>query len=112
MLDALAVARITASLDPGSVPGVGSLDSITLDGLSKMDGLIGVVDRVDEGSSADVSTGTSVELGLGSPGLFHRRLAKFRMKRSKHVGVDMVCQCEGCRRRRADIGNSSDETIG
>jgi hypothetical protein len=112
MLDALAVARITSSLDRGSIPGVGSLDSNDIDRLSKIDGLIGVVDRFDEEPPVDASTGQSVELGLGASGLFHRRLAKFRMQRSKHTGIDMVCQCEGCRRRRADTGNSSDETLG
>lgn len=116
MLDALAVARITSSLDRGSIPGVGSLDSNDMDRLDQTEGLIGVVDGVNEEPSADASTSKSVELGLGASGLFHRRLAKFRMRPagSRHYPTDMTCQCEGCRRRRAraETGNSSDETVG
>lgn len=114
MLDALAIARITSSLDKGHVPAIGSMNHRDLDRLSKMDGLVGVVDRVDEEPQADSAVQRTIELGLGAPGLFHRRLAKFRMKRSSEPRVDIVdmdCQCEGCRRRRVDTGSSSDETF-
>ncbi|KAH7410007.1 hypothetical protein DE146DRAFT_751722 [Phaeosphaeria sp. MPI-PUGE-AT-0046c] len=111
-LDALAIARITSSLDKGNMPAIGNSDSSDLVQLSKIDGLIGVVDRVDEEPLADASVERTIELGLGAPGLFHRRLAKFWMPRpSEPPSIDMVCQCEGCRRRRVNAGMDSDGTF-
>ncbi|KAF1916190.1 hypothetical protein BDU57DRAFT_516139 [Ampelomyces quisqualis] len=101
LLDALAVASITNSLEKGSIPAIGSMNSSDLDGLNETNGTIGVVNTECEEQAlvVDHPGQKSVELGLGAPGLFHRRLVKFRVKR--YTDTAMGCGCEGCRRRRA-----------
>lgn len=101
MLDALAVARITNSLDKGNIPAIGSMSNKYLQRLKSIDALVGVVETGAEDWSSESSPageGKSVELGLGASGLFSRRLTKFRVQRSAELEMD--CQCEGCRRRR------------
>jgi hypothetical protein len=109
-LDALPVARITNSLDKGNIPSIGSMGEDDLARLSNINALVGVVynENRDEGLDrvADSGATKEVELGLGAPGLFHRRLTKLRMQRSAEMdGIN--CQCEGCRRRRAVVENDS-----
>jgi hypothetical protein len=101
MLDALAIARITNSLDRGNIPSIGSMSEDDLARLGNRNALVGVVHTENRDDGLDDSgTIKEVELGLGAPGLSHRRLIKFRMQRS--VEMDGInCQCEGCRRRRA-----------
>ncbi|OAL52007.1 hypothetical protein IQ07DRAFT_586343 [Pyrenochaeta sp. DS3sAY3a] len=110
MLDALAVARITNSLEKTAIPAIGSMSSKDLQHLDSLDGLVGVVethaDEVGVGHEDREENGKTVELGLGASGLFTRRLVKFRVKRGA-MRTEMECQCEGCRRRRIGPENSS-----
>lgn len=101
MLDALAIARITNSLDKGNIPAIGSTSSKDVQGLKSIDALVGVVETGAEDCSSEASPdaeGKSVELRLGASGLFSRRLTNFRVQRSAEM--EMGCQCEGCGRRR------------
>ena len=106
MLDALAVARITNSLSRTDIPSLGSITPSEIERLRKLDGLVGVIEHDAEPHSSYEPTPASnktVELDLGAPGIFHRRLARFRLKRSspRMAGdIDLDCMCEGCRRRR------------
>jgi hypothetical protein len=106
MLDALAVARITNSLEKGTVPAMGGMSIRDLDGLIETNGAIGVVNTEceEQALAADNPAEKSVQLGLGASGVFHRRLAKFRMKRYTEVAVN--CECEGCHRRRTLSGTN------
>lgn len=106
MLDSLAVARISSSLDKRDIPSVGSMSENDLTRLSDKSGLIGVIHTED---GLDESAGKNeVELGLGAPGLFHRRLAKFSVQRSVEMST-LDCQCEGCQKRR--VVAEDDSTI-
>jgi hypothetical protein len=104
VLDALAIARITNGLDKGAIPAISALTEKDLRGLGELNGLRGFVDGDSREDAEDASAREELELGLGAPGLFHRRLAKFRMQRmqrSSRMDIELDCQCEGCRRRRA-----------
>lgn len=108
MLDALAIARITNSLDKGVIPAIGSMTDAEVQRLKEIDALIGVVEDTNVEGYSDTSPaiqGKSVELGVGASGLFTRRLADFRVRRSAQRELD--CQCEGCRRRRNSAGSVS-----
>jgi hypothetical protein len=93
MLDALAVVRITSSLDKGGIPSVGSMSENDLNRLSDISGLVGV-DHTEDGLDEPAGK-KEVELGLGAPGLFHRRLAKLLVQRSVEMST-LDCQCEDC----------------
>lgn len=108
MLDALAIARITSSLDKGIIPAIGSMNDTDIQRLKETDALVGVVEYTDAEESSDaspVTDGKSVELGLGASGLFTRQLADFRIRRPAQRELD--CQCEGCRQRRNSTGSAS-----
>jgi hypothetical protein len=106
MLDSLAVARISSSLDKGDIPPVGSMSENDLTRLSDTSGLVGIIHTEDGlGESAGKK---EIELGLGAPGLFHRRLAKFSVQKSVEMST-LDCQCEGCQRRL--LGTEDDSTI-
>lgn len=111
MLDALAIARITNSLDKGDIPALGAVTARDVQRLQAVDALVGVVETGGEGCSTGSSPVTTqrrtVELGLGASGLFSRRLTRFRVQRS--AGVELDCHCEGCMRtrNRADSRSST-----
>ncbi|KAH7091064.1 hypothetical protein FB567DRAFT_263880 [Paraphoma chrysanthemicola] len=113
MLDALAIARITNSLDKGDIPAIGSLTEKDLRRLGELNGSVGIVEGDSMDDMEDPAVRRELELGLGASGVFHRRLAKFRMTRSQGSPglrggeMEMDCQCEGCRRRRAVAESSS-----
>ncbi|KAH3990212.1 hypothetical protein HBI56_028100 [Parastagonospora nodorum] len=61
--------------------------------LGDISGLVGV-DHTEDGLDEPAGT-KEVELGLGAPGLFRRRLAKFSVPRSVEMST-LDCQCEDC----------------
>jgi hypothetical protein len=104
MLDALAIASITNGLDKGAIPAVSASTEKDLRRLGGLNGLREIVDGDSREDVEDASVHKALELGLGAPGLLHRRLAKFRvqrMQRSRGTDIELNRQCEGCRRRRA-----------
>lgn len=113
MLDTLAVAGIAHSLVKNDIPSLDYMSHREIERLRTIDGLGGVVEAHTEGSTSyepAVASDKTVELGLGASGVFTRRLILFRVKRSsaRMVGdVDMDCMCEGCRRRRRDVDETS-----
>jgi hypothetical protein len=116
LLDAMAIARIANSLDKGAIPGIGSVTREDMNKLGKTNGLIGVIDTVHLDEEADDPLEKKeIELGLGAPGVFNRRLAKVAMQRAKrrrtmekeHTTekertMEKECTCSGCRMRRLD----------
>lgn len=95
-LDALAVARIGASMNKEDLPPLGPVDDEDLKKLMKVDGLVGVVDEsprvaeleVAEMGGSDIGTTTgpshaapSFCLGRGAPGVITRRLVSGRPSR-------------------------------
>ena len=103
LLDAMAIARIANSLDKGAIPAIGSVTREDQNRLGEMNGLIGVVDAVHMDEEAnDPLEKKEIELGLGAPGVFNRKLAKVAMQRAERRRTEKECQCSGCRQKRAD----------
>ena len=79
-LDALAVARIGASLPAGALPALGPVSRKDMESLRKLDGLVGVEDEEEGEGEAVFHEGgnhTAVRvLGLGASGLIPRRWKK------------------------------------
>jgi hypothetical protein len=100
LLDAMAVARITNSLDRGAIPAIRSVTRDDRNRLDEMNGLDGVVDS----GYMDEEVGDPLEV------VIDRRLAKIAVQRAERRRTMKDCQCSRCRRRRTDAV-SSDGTI-
>ncbi|USP75253.1 hypothetical protein yc1106_02527 [Curvularia clavata] len=77
MLDALAIARITNSLDKGVIPAIGSMTDADMQRLKETDALVGVVETAAEeySDASPVGEDKLVELGLAK--LISEGLAKY-----------------------------------